>query len=201
VVDEPDGLLRPAVLEALAAIDVRSAVPPDDRAGLHFVRLGGLGALPDCRMRLRRRQLTSDSTAPQGPASFDAGPEAPADASGPADAEGPAPGLTVAYAVADPLCAALHALHGCADAYLVLEHTATGPRFAHLPWPHPLALAGITAREADVLALLVSRRTNAEIAERLVLAPATVRAHCRSIYRKLSVSRRHDLWGLATARP
>jgi predicted ATPase/DNA-binding CsgD family transcriptional regulator len=49
---------------------------------------------------------------------------------------------------------------------------------------------GLTAREIDVLHLVVDGLTNAEIAERLVLSPRTVHAHLRSIYDKLGVSSR-----------
>lgn len=51
----------------------------------------------------------------------------------------------------------------------------------------------LTAREADVLALLQDGRSNAEIAAVLHVGVETVRTHARSIYRKLGVSTRRDL--------
>ncbi len=50
-----------------------------------------------------------------------------------------------------------------------------------------------------MLALLLTRRTNAEIARQLVVADATVRAHCRSVFRKLEVPHRRALWSRAEA--
>jgi DNA-binding NarL/FixJ family response regulator len=55
----------------------------------------------------------------------------------------------------------------------------------------------LTAREADVLELLQESRTNAEIAHALSIGIETVRTHARNIYRKLGVSSRRDLVGLA----
>lgn len=50
--------------------------------------------------------------------------------------------------------------------------------------------AGLTAREVDVLRLLVIGLTNPEIAKKLVLSERTVHAHLRSIYSKLDVTTR-----------
>ncbi len=58
------------------------------------------------------------------------------------------------------------------------------------------ALAGsglLTAREADVLAGLQQRRSNAQIAADLHVSIETVRTHARHIYRKLGVSSRREL--------
>ncbi len=49
---------------------------------------------------------------------------------------------------------------------------------------------GLTARELEVLALVAEGRTDAEVAETLVLSIRTVNAHLRSIYRKLDVHTR-----------
>jgi len=49
---------------------------------------------------------------------------------------------------------------------------------------------------ADVLALLLARRTNDEIAAQLVLSSSTVRAHCRAVLRKLGARDRRHLWSL-----
>jgi DNA-binding CsgD family transcriptional regulator len=52
--------------------------------------------------------------------------------------------------------------------------------------------AGLTQREAEVLALLVEGLRNAEIAERLYLTPKTVSHHISTIYAKLGVSSRTE---------
>lgn len=54
---------------------------------------------------------------------------------------------------------------------------------------HP---AGLTARQADVLELLAEGRTNAQIAEKLVLSVRTVDHHVSAILTKLGVASRHD---------
>ena len=51
----------------------------------------------------------------------------------------------------------------------------------------------LTAREADVLARLQQRRSNAQIAAELHVSVETVRTHARHIYRKLGVSSRREL--------
>ena len=50
----------------------------------------------------------------------------------------------------------------------------------------------ITPAEQRVLELLPTRLTVAHLADRLFLAPATVKAHLRSIYRKLEVGTREE---------
>ncbi|MBX6764361.1 MAG: helix-turn-helix transcriptional regulator [Rubrobacteraceae bacterium] len=55
-----------------------------------------------------------------------------------------------------------------------------------------------TARELTVLELIVRRLTNEEIAERLHLAPQTVKNHAGSIFAKLGYRGRKELyraWG------
>ena len=49
---------------------------------------------------------------------------------------------------------------------------------------------GLTLREIEVLALVATGLTDAEVAERLVVSIRTVHAHLRSIYRKLDVHTR-----------
>ena len=49
---------------------------------------------------------------------------------------------------------------------------------------------GLTARELEVLALVAEGRTDAEVAESLVVSLRTVHAHLRSIYRKLDLHTR-----------
>ena len=56
----------------------------------------------------------------------------------------------------------------------------------------------LTAREAEVLAGLQQRRSNAQIAAELHVSMETVRTHARHIYRKLGVSSRRELLAPAT---
>ena len=59
---------------------------------------------------------------------------------------------------------------------------------------HP---AGLTPREVEVLRLVASGLTDAQVAERLVLSVRTVHSHVRSIYRKLGVNSRTAATGYA----
>jgi DNA-binding NarL/FixJ family response regulator len=52
--------------------------------------------------------------------------------------------------------------------------------------------AGLTAREVEVLDLLVEGLRNAEIAERLVITEKTAGHHVSAILGKLGVRSRHD---------
>lgn len=56
----------------------------------------------------------------------------------------------------------------------------------------PDVLAGMSAREVDVLRLLAERRSNRAIAQALFLSEHTVRNHLARIYRKLDVSTRGE---------
>jgi ATP/maltotriose-dependent transcriptional regulator MalT len=58
------------------------------------------------------------------------------------------------------------------------------------PTSSPDNLAGLSAREIDVLRLIAAGLTNHQIAARLVLSTYTVQAHLRSIYSKLGVANR-----------
>jgi len=70
-----------------------------------------------------------------------------------------------------------------------------------------LRAAGVTAREAEVLACLGMRLTNAEVGERLHISVRTVESHVAALLRKLGepdrralAARAHDLVPAATAR-
>jgi DNA-binding CsgD family transcriptional regulator/tetratricopeptide (TPR) repeat protein len=63
---------------------------------------------------------------------------------------------------------------------------------------HP---AGLTQRQADVLALLAEGLTNAEIAERLVLSVRTVDHHVSAILEKLGVASRSEAAARAASLP
>ena len=58
---------------------------------------------------------------------------------------------------------------------------------------------GLTAREAEVLALITSGLSNVEIAERTSLSVNSIKSHIRSCYRKIGVDSRSKavLWGIA----
>ncbi|WP_232676637.1 response regulator transcription factor [Nocardioides sp. R-C-SC26] len=59
--------------------------------------------------------------------------------------------------------------------------------------------AGLTPREADIVALIVAGHSNREIGEELQLSINSVKTYIRSAYRKMGVERRTQavLWGLA----
>ena len=63
------------------------------------------------------------------------------------------------------------------------------------PTPEPVPEtypAGLSAREVDVLRLVATGLTNAEVAEKLFISPRTVNWHLGSIYRKLGFSSRAE---------
>ena len=66
---------------------------------------------------------------------------------------------------------------------LLAEFTARRPARA----PAPAALAGLTSREREVLDLVVSGRSNAEIAAQLVVTQSTVKTHVGHILDKLGL--------------
>ncbi|GAA1286687.1 response regulator transcription factor [Pseudonocardia aurantiaca] len=65
--------------------------------------------------------------------------------------------------------------------------------------------AGLTAREAEVLMLIARGASNADIAESLVIAPATVKTHINNLFAKIGVQTRADAvryaYGTGLARP
>ena len=56
-----------------------------------------------------------------------------------------------------------------------------------------LAAAGVTAREAEVLAMIGGRLTNQEIAARLFISVRTVESHVSALLRKLALPGRPAL--------
>ncbi len=55
---------------------------------------------------------------------------------------------------------------------------------------------GLTAREAEVLALLAQRKTRSEIEQELFLSQNTVKTHIRHVYAKLDVHSKEDVYDL-----
>lgn len=58
--------------------------------------------------------------------------------------------------------------------------------------PQPARMAGLSARETEILRSMARGRTNAQIARDLVLSPKTIRNHITSIFAKLGVSDREQ---------
>jgi len=61
----------------------------------------------------------------------------------------------------------------------------------------PVQKYGLTARESEVLALMIEGLNNPDIAERLVVSRSTAKAHVSNILSKLGVSNRAEAIALA----
>jgi len=83
----------------------------------------------------------------------------------------------------------LHAIHLASRGLHVLPAFDSGV-------PPPAGPDVLTPREAEVLGLLRTGRSNAEIAQALHVSVETVRTHARRIYRKLGVKTRRELRAL-----
>jgi DNA-binding NarL/FixJ family response regulator len=83
----------------------------------------------------------------------------------------------------------VHAGESAIDATLAGRAVGTAARLASGEfWPG--ARQGLTHRESEVLALVVTGLSNHAIAHRLVVGDQTVKSHLKSLYRKLGVSDR-----------
>jgi DNA-binding NarL/FixJ family response regulator len=87
------------------------------------------------------------------------------------------------------------ALHAAAAGQAILDPAVqarlvatAGPAAESMP-SRPLP-DGLTAREAQVLTLIATGRTNAQIAAALVISPSTVKTHINNIFAKIGISDR-----------
>lgn len=92
------------------------------------------------------------------------------------------------------LVAALHQVH--AGVTVVSPSTRTS-RVVGSDWPG--REEGLTAREAEVLSLITTGLSNADIASRMSLSPNSIKSYVRSGYRKIDVTTRSQavLWGIS----
>jgi DNA-binding NarL/FixJ family response regulator len=92
---------------------------------------------------------------------------------------------------AEEIGAAIRAVHGGAAALdpAVQHHVvaALGAVPGDRPAEEPELPDGLTPREAEILSLIAAGLTNAEIAERLVVSPATVKSHINHLFAKAGV--------------
>ncbi|WP_158850543.1 response regulator transcription factor [Saccharothrix deserti] len=97
----------------------------------------------------------------------------------------------------------LHALTVVAEGEALLAPSVTRKlieEFANRPEhrrPDPKALRELTAREREILALVAAGMSNEEIAEHLVISPATSRTHVSRVMTKLGARDRAQLVVLA----
>ncbi len=101
--------------------------------------------------------------------------------------------LIVGYATDGPELLAAHRLHACCDVFVELRAVAGRACLAYVPAGGAVEQAVLTAREADVLVLVLDGLSNAALAERLCVSPATARTHCRALLRKFGAADRRAL--------
>jgi NarL family two-component system response regulator LiaR len=92
------------------------------------------------------------------------------------------------------------------DLVAVLERVATGERVVAVRMPgNPVRVLsewpgreqGLTARESEILALVIQGYRNEDIADALFLGINTVKTHLKSLYRKLGARNRADVVAIA----
>jgi two-component system, NarL family, response regulator LiaR len=100
---------------------------------------------------------------------------------------------------ADDLAAAIREAHAgrstlAPEAIQALIQVEPAP---HIPEVDLAAAFGLTAREQEVLALMIEGLSNPAIAERLVVSRSTAKAHVSNILSKMGVSNRAEAIALA----
>jgi NarL family two-component system response regulator LiaR len=108
-------------------------------------------------------------------------------------------GYLLKNVTADDLAAAIHEAHAgrstlAPEAIQALIQPGGPSPTSH---PEPPQTFGLTAREQEVLALMVEGLNNAEIAERLVVSRSTAKAHVSNILSKMGVTNRAEAIVLA----
>jgi two-component system nitrate/nitrite response regulator NarL len=94
------------------------------------------------------------------------------------------------------------ALHGEAVVpRTLLPHLIDELRDLPGPVGRPHGLQGLTRRQGEVLQLLCAGAATAEIADRLLLSPVTVRRHISTIVERLGASSREEAIRMATVDP
>ncbi|WP_026423238.1 response regulator [Actinokineospora inagensis] len=92
----------------------------------------------------------------------------------------------------------VRAIHAVADGEIIFGHpVAAKVRAVFAQDPSPTGLSTLTAREREVLTMIVRGDGNAAIARTLVVSPKTVRNHITRIFRKLEVADRGEAIRLA----
>jgi DNA-binding NarL/FixJ family response regulator len=86
----------------------------------------------------------------------------------------------------------LDALHRVAAGGTVLDRQVVAELLAPRDGSRKEALAGLTAREQEVLALMAEGRSNTAIAESLVVTQGAVEKHITNIFAKLDLGARDD---------
>ena len=85
-------------------------------------------------------------------------------------------------------------LSGCYAAYLIKNSFTPVSARDNLQIPAKvLAVAQVSAREEEIIQLIITGHSNAEIAEQLFIASSTVKKHINNIFRKLKVQNRWQL--------
>ncbi|CAI9402613.1 Response regulator protein VraR [Aestuariimicrobium sp. T2.26MG-19.2B] len=100
----------------------------------------------------------------------------------------------------EALVEAIEAVHAGETVVSDPEVFAQGPddELPADPARWPGADAGLTQREAEMIALITQGHTNADIARSVFLSPNSVKSYIRSAYRKIGVVRRSQAvaWGM-----